>query len=408
MATTVTVRETRCTTGTPDTKRTSCRISALRSALLRPIVGSSVAFCRRQEAHSRLVSARSTRQGRGRDGELFAFASRVRPLVSFVIPVKNDAQRLGRCLSSILANDYPRELIEIIVIDNDSTDGSAGVAREHGAIVLSCASRSVAELRNRGARAALGSVIAFVDADHEIEPLWIGTAVGILSDPAIAATGAAYLAEPCANWVQLQYDRLRDRPATRQDVNWLGSGNLAVKRLPFESVGGFNGQLTACEDVDLCNRLLGAGHRIVADPGLRSVHFGDPRTLKALFLGELWRGRDNLRVTFSGPRTLRHFRSALVPVTVLALLAGGLLALLIGYPGLALGCWLLAVAPAALKASYMLRWRWGHADGMARPERDVVVAGRRAVEALAVAVVFDMARALALLARGSHRARRSA
>ena len=93
---------------------------------------------------------------------------------------------------------------------------------------------------------------------------------------------------------------------------------------------------------------------------------------------------------------------------MLALLAGGLLALLIGYPGLALGCWLLAVAPAALKASYMLRWRWGHADGMARPERDVVVAGRRAVEALAVAVVFDMARALALLARGSHRARRSA
>ena len=332
----------------------------------------------------------------------------MRPLVSFVIPVRNDAQRLSRCLDSILANDYPRELIEIIVIDNGSTDGSAGVARERGAIVLCSASGSVAELRNRGARAALGSVIAFVDADHQIEPPWIDTAVAILSDPAIAATGAAYLAEPYANWVQLQYDRLRDRPATRQDVAWLGSGNLAIKRSSFESVGGFNGQLTACEDVDLCNRLLGAGHRIVADPGLRSVHFGDPRTLKALFLGELWRGRDNLRVTFSGPRTLRHFRSALIPVTVLALLVSGLLALLTGSPGFALACWLLAVAPAALKASYMLRSRWGHADGVARPGRHVVVAGRRAAEALAVAVVFDMARALALLARGSHRARRSA
>ena len=130
--------------------------------------------------------------------------------------------------------------------------------------------------------------------------------------------------------------------------------------------------------------------------------------MKALFLGELWRGRDNLRVTFSGPRTLRHFRSALIPVTVLALLAGGFVALVIGYPGLALGCWLLAVAPAILKASHMLRWRRRQENGASRPARYVVAAGRRAVEALAVAVVFDMARALALLARGSHRARRSA
>lgn len=316
--------------------------------------------------------------------------------------------RLGRCLSSILANDYPRELIEIIVVDNGSSDGSVRLARERGAIVLDCPTGSVAELRNRGARAALGSVIAFADSDHEIDPDWIGTAVAILSSPAIAATGAACLTEPSANWVQLQYDRLRDRPATRQDVAWLGSGNLAVNRLRFESVGGFNGQLTACEDVDLCNRLLGAGHRLVADPGLRSVHFGDPRTLKALFLGELWRGRDNLRVTFSGPRTLRHLRSALIPIAVLALLVGGLLALPIGYPGIALGCWLLALAPAALKAAYMSRGRWRAADGTSPRQRNVVGAGRRAVEALAVAVVFDMARALALLARGSHQARRSA
>jgi len=311
-------------------------------------------------------------------------------------------------LSSILANDYPRELIEIIVIDNGSTDGSARVARDGGAIILHSATGSVAELRNRGARAALGSVLAFVDSDHEIDSRWIDTAVAILANPTIAATGAAYLAEPDANWVQLQYDRLRDRPATQQDVMWLGSGNLAVKRARFESVGGFNGELTACEDVDLCNRLRGAGHRLVADPGLRSIHFGDPRTLKALFLGELWRGRNNLRVTFSGPRTLRHLRSALIPVAVLALLVGGLLALLIGYPGVAFACWLLAVAPAALKAAYMQRSRWRQADGGPRPERDAAIAGRWAVEALAVAVVFEMARALALLARGSHRARRSA
>ena len=93
-----------------------------------------------------------------------------------------------------------------------------------------------------------------------------------------------YLTQPGPNWVQQHYDGLRARTTGREDVTWLGSGNFAVKRADFERVGGFNASLTACEDVDLCNRLRLAGGRIVADPELRSVHFGDPRTLKALFL----------------------------------------------------------------------------------------------------------------------------
>jgi len=326
----------------------------------------------------------------------------VRPLVSFVIPVRNDAQRLRRCLTSIVANDYPRALIELIVVDNDSTDGSGRAARDYGAIVLRASGDCVAELRNRGARAALGSLIAFVDADHEIDRHWITAAVAVLSSPEVAATGCAYLTDPKANWVQQQYDGLRVRPERREEVAWIGSGNFAVKRQAFERVGGFNTTLTACEDVDLCNRLRQAGHRIVADPALRSVHFGDPRTLKALFLGELWRGRDNLKVTFSGPRTFRHLRSAVLPVADLVILAAAIISLLTGHPLVALAGVAVALLPAAAKAVIMIRRRWkAGAPGFGH-------ASRGAAQALAVAVVFDLARAFALLARGSHRARRAA
>ena len=75
----------------------------------------------------------------------------MRPLVSFVIPVRNDVERLRRCLTSIVSNDYPRSLIEIIVVDNDSADGSGHAARSYGAIVLRSSGACVAELRNRGA-----------------------------------------------------------------------------------------------------------------------------------------------------------------------------------------------------------------------------------------------------------------
>jgi glycosyltransferase involved in cell wall biosynthesis len=319
----------------------------------------------------------------------------MRPLVSFVIPVRNDVLRLQRLLASILRNDYPRNLIEIIVVDNESTDGSAAAARDYGAIVIKSRGDSVAQHRNRGARAALGGIIAFADSDHEIAGNWIATAVDVLSDPAVAATGAPCLTQPSPNWVQAQYDGLRTRPMQREDVSWLGSGNLAVQRAVFERIGGFNTTLIACEDVDLCNRISQTGARIVADPDLRSTHFGDPKTLKALFYGELWRGRDNLRVTFAGPRTVRHLRSALIPIGVLGLLIAAIGAVATGHVWLGMMCAVAAFVPAAIKASY-IRQRQRQRGPMA------------SAQALAVAVVFDLARALAILGGGSHRARRAA
>jgi hypothetical protein len=175
-------------------------------------------------------------------------------------------------------------------------------------------------------------------------------------------------------------------------VTWIAGGNCAVKRAAFERVGGFNDSLTVCEDVDFCNRLDRAGFRIVADPDLRSIHFGDPKTLKALFFGELWRGRDNVRVAFGGPLRFKQLRSGIVPLVQLVTLAVGLVALTLGYPGVALASWAGGFVPAAVKAAGIRRRR-----GV-----------RPAAQALAVAVVFDLARALAVLARGSHRQRRAA
>jgi len=315
-------------------------------------------------------------------------------MVSFVIPVKNDATRLRRCLATVFANDYPRELIEVLVVDNQSTDASVQVGIDAGATVLPSSARSVAEVRNSAAARARGAILAFVDADHEIDRGWVRAAVDVLSADDIAATGAPCLTDPAPTWVQRQYDAMRSHPIAREDVHWLGSGNLAVKKRVFDELGGFDGQLTACEDVDLCNRIRQAGHRIVADPAMRNVHYGDPKTLKALFYGELWRGRDNIRVTFRGPKTLRELRSALIPIVDLIAMAGGLIALVLGYPWLALVCWLIVAGLIALKAVVLFR----------RQTRHGIV---DFAQSLAVAAVFDVAKAFALLARGSHRSRRS-
>src|SRR6478735_2016835 len=103
------------------------------------------------------------------------------------------------------------------------------------------------------------------------------------------AAGAPYRSPAHATWVQLMYDAMREHPSEPATTRWLGSGNLVVRRAAFDAVGGFDSQLEACEDVDLCRKLRLRGGTLVSTPGMTSVHLGDPPTLGALFRGELWR-----------------------------------------------------------------------------------------------------------------------
>jgi len=100
-------------------------------------------------------------------------------------------------------------------------------------------------------------------------------------------------------------------------------------------------------------------------------------------------------VTFSGPRTFRHLRSALVPIADLACLTLAIVAVGLGHPVIAGALIALPLIPASIKAAMIVR----------RQLRRGIVA---LVQAFTVVLVFDAARALALLARGSHRARRAA
>ena len=313
------------------------------------------------------------------------------PDIAIIIPVRNDAARLRLCLDAIAQNGNA-ERRRIVVADNGSVDGSGHVAASNGATVLALPRYRVGELRNIAAAATSSPLIAFVDADHLIDAGWLQAALRLFQDQQIAAAGAPYSPPPTANWVQRAYNRFRPPLHRAEPAEWLGSGNLIVRREAFEGVGGFDASLESCEDVDLCNRLRGAGCRLVADPRLRSVHLGDPATLRALFLGELWRGRDNIKVTLRGPLTLRAIPSLVIPIIDL----GAFVVLATsGWTGWTLG---LAAAGtfAMLAALRAVKMSLGRAS---------LTAGELAANVI-VATVYDAARALSLVVRATHRTRR--
>jgi hypothetical protein len=312
--------------------------------------------------------------------------------ISFIVPVRNDAARLQVALESIHRNTCAAT--EIIVADNGSTDASAAVARRFGAVVLDLPGLRVSQMRNHAARIARGDVLAFVDADNEIAAEWIEVALNVLSAPDVGATGHLCVPPPGGNWVQHTYHLLRVSAPGQQDVEWLGSGNLAVRRELFLQIGGFDETLTTCEDVDLCARIRELGTRIVRDSRLRNIHHGDPATLGEVLRGEIWRGRDNLRVSLRPPLSWRTLASLGVSCAVLLGLVLVAAAPLCPAPSLVLAAGLLtAVGVVILRAWRMLR---GQSIGAG-------LSVRHLFQTVLVATAYELGRALALVVRLPHR-----
>jgi GT2 family glycosyltransferase len=312
--------------------------------------------------------------------------------LSFIVPVRNDAAGLRRCLESIRSQTPDAE---ILIADNGSVDGSPDVARAFGAEVLDLPGLSVSALRNRAAACARGTLLAFVDADMQIAPGWVNAALAGFADPSVAAVGADYSAPPGATWVQRLYDGMRDHRPGVGETRWLASGNMVVRRNAFQQLRGFDETLSTCEDWDFCMRLHEQGLRLLSDGALRSSHFGDPSTLGALFRGELWRGRDNLRVSLRRKPALRDVPGIVTPllwlVAVTAFVAGLALGPILGADAL----WLIApLATAMLLSSVRAVRIWRRV----RAKQTGSLAG-----AWVVALAYDVARALAVLVPVPHR-----
>lgn len=282
---------------------------------------------------------------------------------SIVIPARNEAERLPRVLlaCNAAAARVPGGA-EVIVADHASTDSTAAVARWLGARVVDASTaRTIAGVRNRGAAAARGEVIAFLDADCVVEPGWLEAGVALFEDEERAgAAGLAPSSPPGEPWIARASSLFAAPvvPAAREGARWLPSANLLVRRSVFEAVSGFDEALVTCEDYDLTVRIKAAGFGLFRDPALRATHLREPSSVVSLFRKERWRGLASLQGAFRHGLIPSELPSLVLPLWHALFAVVLAVALAAGLPGLALAAALALVAPSlALAARVALKAR---------------------------------------------------
>ncbi len=278
------------------------------------------------------------------------------PFVSVVVPARDEERSLDLCLASITAQRWPRDRLQVVVVENGSRDRTRAVAeawaaRDPRVDVLLSQAVNHAEAMNAGVRAARGEIVARVDAHSHLDRGYVAEVVAALNrHPEAAAVGGAFL--PVG-------ETLRERVAGLARSSRLGvGGGYGADRLPHDhpvrtvqcgayrreallSVGGFDPAMAYGEDEELNWRLGRRGFQVMLCPALRQLY--RPRASLAGLWRQYWNyGRGRMRVLRKHPDFLapRHLAPS---------------ALVVAFAGLAVAG---TVVPAAHAALALLAGAW--------------------------------------------------
>jgi succinoglycan biosynthesis protein ExoA len=270
------------------------------------------------------------------------------PFVTIIMPIRNEAAFIKRSLASVLAQDYPPNRMEVLIVDGKSTDGTRDIVTnlkirnpkrcpepvEGSEIcILDNPARIVPTALNIGLQHACGSVIIRVDGHCEIAPDYVRRCVEVLQEIGadcvggpMVTVGETWMAQAVALAQSSSFGvggvAFRTGRTNPGYVDTLAFG--AYRREVFEQIGGFDEQLVRNQDDEFNYRLLKAGGRIWLDPSIHSVYHSRA-SLRSLWRQYFQYGYWKVRVMQKHPRQM-HLRQFVPPTFVAALLGSALLA----------------------------------------------------------------------------------
>ena len=201
--------------------------------------------------------------------------------VSVIIPVRNRADEIAACLDSLSRLRYPKEKLEIIVVDDASEDHTPEVISRFPVRLISVKNRSQASFcRNVGAKEAIGEILAFIDSDCVADSLWLRELVPAFRETGIGVVGGVVDSVFEGKAVD-RYEKVKSslnmgpwfrRSEEADRFFYVPSCNLLTRKELFSGLGGFRADLHVGEDVDYCWRVQDRGYEIDYRPRGKIFH----------------------------------------------------------------------------------------------------------------------------------------
>jgi len=294
--------------------------------------------------------------------------------VSVVIPAYNAARTIGEAVAHSLSQTKGRLQVELIVVDDGSTDDTAAIAESAGATVIRQRNAGPAAARNRGWESATGTFICFTDSDCIPTAGWLENLLDGFTDSHVGVVAGSYeIANPSswlARWVHQEImERHKRMPSF---IRAFGSYNVAIPRHVLRATGGFDPvyRRASGEDNDLSYRIIKRGWRIAFRPQAKVAHFHPEKLwiyLKEQYRHGLWRAKlYKAHPDMTGGDDYTRVRDRIEPILVLGILGFALLAVL-GITGFMWPLFFLLVLYFSIHLSWPVSWWLGEGKADALP-----------------------------------------
>ena len=251
---------------------------------------------------------------------------------SIVMPVYNEATHIRKCIDSIKSNSEDTVRYEIIVVDNGSSDGTVEIVKGQGIRIIENEEgkrKTIAHLRNLGAKHSQGNILAFLDADMLVPDNWLLKAKEYFEKGFLGMLGFIETVPNSAGWVGRTWgNRLYQKRRGKVFVDFLPGRNIIINRNVFDQVKGFNEQLITGEDKDLTLRVLKDGYKAISVPDITVIHLGYERNIWEFIRKEFWRQGNTLVFAKQWGFSLRSLRNPLLSSYHLILMLSTLLVIL--------------------------------------------------------------------------------
>jgi cellulose synthase/poly-beta-1,6-N-acetylglucosamine synthase-like glycosyltransferase len=229
----------------------------------------------------------------------------VQPSVSVVIPAHNEQEFITRCIASVRETGWPVERLDIVVVDNGSTDDTASLAARAGGRVVRYDGGTIGAVRNAGLRAARGDYVAYVDGDCTVATTWLRYAMEhFQANDRIGAVGGPCLSPSDGTWVERSLASCRLSRQGLREVQSLATSSFIASRKLLHEAGLFNETLLSGEDDDMSRKIRQRGLVLLSVPECHVVHYGYPRTWWSMVKKQIWHGSNQLETSTGVDLTL--------------------------------------------------------------------------------------------------------